>query len=267
MRRYFFLLAVAVWIVCLAACEGSVGPEGQPGPEGVPGPKGEKGDVGNTGPTGLQGAQGSLGEQGPQGGIGPTGPVGQRGPQGAQGPPGQDAGLALAGSICDDGSAVVGIDINGKLICAPVVRLTPSPTSTPPALGSTPLSDTTPQQLSAFSFTPGVVSVSNSASTIRFTARITDDLSGNGTNTGPTQARFISPSQQQFVDLVLSGRELTAGTLLDGVYSFTATINQFSEAGTWKMVYFALYDQVGNLNRMTEAQVSAFGFPTTFVVQ
>jgi hypothetical protein len=79
--------------------------------------------------------------------------------------------------------------------------------------------------------------------------------------------RFVSPNGHQFFDAIFSAdRDLISGNANDGVYQYMATVPQFSQKGTWHLQSFLLVDQVGNQHVMTESDVSAAGFPTTFTV-
>jgi hypothetical protein len=42
------------------------------------------------------------------------------------------------------------------------------------------------------------------------------------------------------------------------------TLPQYSEAGTWKLDYISVYDEVGNRRRLSYDDASNLGFPTTF---
>ena len=67
------LVAVAVFAICLAACDrGTPGPEGNQGPPGAAGAKGDPGPAGPPGPTGPAGIAGPPGPPGPAGPQGPS---------------------------------------------------------------------------------------------------------------------------------------------------------------------------------------------------
>lgn len=87
-----------MFLVLLAGCSTSTGPEGPPGqdgtsttvkgatgPAGEQGPKGDTGTPGLPGPTGATGPAGIPGVQGMAGAVGPAGPIGPQGPQGIPG--------------------------------------------------------------------------------------------------------------------------------------------------------------------------------------
>jgi len=100
--------------------QGNVGPTGPVGPQGPQGPVGPQGNVGATGPQGPQGPQGPAGPQGPQGSQGVQGPQGPAGPQGPQGPQGPPGPVPAIGTSCPPGEVVIGLDVDGNLICETV---------------------------------------------------------------------------------------------------------------------------------------------------
>jgi hypothetical protein len=132
----------------------------------------------------------------------------------------------------------------------------------PTTFSQTGPGDTQPPVLTAFGHSPDSVSTGGSPAQITFTATITDNLAGNG-GSNPSQVRFKSPSGQ-IVDALFGEPERTSGTAQNGSYSYTATVPQFAETGTWKVDYFLLVDQVGNLKILSEAAVAGMGFDTTF---
>src|SRR6185436_7210099 len=136
--------------------------------------------------------------------------------------------------------------------------------------GQAVASDTTPPTLQSFEISPGAVDTTGGPATVTLTARISDDLSGvaaSGAGAGLSQLAFQSPSGTASVLAVFyDGFNLISGTRLDGTYSRAVTIPQFAESGTWSLSHFLLYDQAGNVQSLTAAQVAALGFPTSFVV-
>lgn len=123
--------------------------------------------------------------------------------------------------------------------------------------------DTTPPRLAGFDFTPKTVNTSGQAQTITFTAHITDDISGNLEGAGHvSQLNFRSPSGQEILGASFSRR--TSGTPTDGVYTYAAVLPAGSQPGTWVLTYLSLTDTAGNTREMTNAQVAALGFPTSF---
>lgn len=105
---------------------GPAGPQGEPGtdgldgsngvagPQGNVGPAGPKGDIGATGAAGAIGPKGDTGATGLTGSAGPAGPKGDMGAAGAAGATGSrgakigQAVLATAGTVPDQGGAIVG---------------------------------------------------------------------------------------------------------------------------------------------------------------
>ena len=111
--------------------QGAQGPTGDTGATGPQGDQGATGDTGGTGATGPQGDQGATGDTGDQGTQGVEGPTGATGDQGIQGPAGP---VAAIGTSCPSGEAVVGINANGTLACAPFVAPQPPPAYQPAGL-------------------------------------------------------------------------------------------------------------------------------------
>ncbi len=73
-------------------------------------------------------------------------------------------------------------------------------------------SDTQAPNLVSLGFTPRAIDTGEGSQIITFTAHLTDDVSGIGSS---TQARFRSPSGQQFVDVVFHGiSDLASGKAL-----------------------------------------------------
>ena len=122
------------------------------------------------------------------------------------------------------------------------------------------ISDTTPPHLVSASFSPTSVNVTSAAQTVIVTVTATDDLSGM-TN---AQARFTSPSGAQATGTF--GLFRSSGTPLSGVYTGTATIPRFSEAGTWTLGDLTLFDAAGNQVTYTTANLLALGLPVNLNV-
>jgi len=128
-------------------------------------------------------------------------------------------------------------------------------------------SDTEPPNVLSFDFDPKAVDASASSQMITFTARLTDDLSGVSGKSGgfPTQARFRSPSGNQFQTVIFwPPQNLVSGDELDGIYESSITLPQFSESGIWQLHYFSLYDNVANRRELSRDDMISLGFPTTF---
>lgn len=124
--------------------QGPSGPQGEQGPQGPVGPIGPTGATGETGPQGPQGEQGPVGPQGPPGDSNPslagdvTGAASSNTVGGIQGRPvsagapnfgdvlkwdgsswvPESSGISgLAGKSCPSGLALLGVDVEGGLIC------------------------------------------------------------------------------------------------------------------------------------------------------
>jgi parallel beta-helix repeat protein len=132
----------------------------------------------------------------------------------------------------------------------------------------TSVGDTAAPVLSALSLTPGAVDVSSSHSSTTVTATIIDDLTGvragdqcevHDDSPSPVQLRFRSPSGGQFSD----GMAVPLGSDL---YSFSVTVSQYAEQGTWTVAYVTLVDCVGNTLTLEAADLAEDGYPTSFRV-
>ena len=104
--------------------KGTSGVEGPQGPVGATGPAGPQGVTGDQGTTGMPGPVGTLGIAGPQGPQGDKGATGLQGPAGSQGLTGTEGpqgntGNVAAGQTCPIGQALVGLNGDGTIQCAP----------------------------------------------------------------------------------------------------------------------------------------------------
>ena len=118
-------------------------------------------------------------------------------------------------------------------------------------------SDTTPPQLTAFSFTPSAVDVSTGAQSVIVNATITDDLSGFSSG----YVEFLGPNNQY----VIGYFSRTFGTTLNGTYRTTVTVPRFVAAGVWKALVY-LWDSAGNSSRLAASNLVTLGFPTDLTV-
>jgi hypothetical protein len=124
-----------------------------------------------------------------------------------------------------------------------------------PALGQ----DTQPPVLVSFTFSPTAVNTTTNSATVNVTAQVTDNLSG----VQEVFTYFNSPSGNQYARANLS---LSSGNDLNGTWTGTATIQAFSEPGTWTVSYVYVGDNVGNYQEYYTAQLQALGFPTSLQV-
>ena len=121
--------------------------------------------------------------------------------------------------------------------------------------------DTKAPSLISFDFEPKMVDTSLSSQTITFTIHVTDDLSGLDHGVFD----FKSPSGNQHLEGWLSPYNLITGDKLDGVYLETVDLPQNSEAGTWRIDDFILYDETNNQRELDRADLLLAGFPTSFL--
>jgi len=122
--------------------------------------------------------------------------------------------------------------------------------------------DLAPPDLVEFSFDPTSIDVSAGSQTPTVRLRITDTLSsfefGN--------FLFLSPSGQQVISGGYNASSRVSGDSLDGVYQVSASVPQFSEAGTWRVIQVFLRDQVGNSIVLGEGDLLSRGFSTQLQV-
>ena len=132
--------------------------------------------------------------------------------------------------------------------------------------------DTNAPQVVSLVFSPARVDTSSTNNTITFAARLTDDLSGVGTRYEPLglsynagYVSFVSPSKKQRLSGAITA--IASGDALDGVWTNTLTLSQFSEPGTWVLDTLFVQDAAGNSLRMDLAACLRANFPAEFTVQ
>lgn len=154
-------------------------------------------------------------------------------------------------------------------VVEPAARLR-SRTQAASPIGPFGTSDTTPPTLAAFEIPTQSVNVGSAPANVELLAHLLDDLSGVASTryrSSQSQVRFSSPSGRQFVDaMFLADRNLISGTAQNGRYRTFLEISQFAEAGTWRVMYFLLVDECGNMARLSAPDLERDGFPTAFEV-
>ncbi len=118
--------------------------------------------------------------------------------------------------------------------------------------------DGTPPVLTAFTISPGSVDTETGQKTIDFTLTATDDSAG----VDPALSEVIvhAPAgNPTFADSL----QLTSGDDLDGTYSASITLPQYSAQGTWT-VDVKLVDQSANQVVLTSSQLASAGRPHDF---
>jgi hypothetical protein len=123
--------------------------------------------------------------------------------------------------------------------------------------GVLPISDVTPPVLEYLDFTPKSVDVTDGPASVTYTLRLRDDLSGLRT----VGMWLYSPSRQQIVKCSL---QLQPDLLFEG--DCTAQIDQYAEAGEWRLDRYYVRDVVGNLTELNEVGLQNLGFPTRLTV-
>jgi uncharacterized repeat protein (TIGR01451 family) len=117
--------------------------------------------------------------------------------------------------------------------------------------------DATPPELTALAVSAGPVDVSTASKFVTFTATINETQSGVFANCG-TRLEVRSPSGVQYV--------LGCFTQVGGTtWETTVEIPRFAEAGSWTISSVVMADIIGNIHRLTTAEIAAFP-ASTFVV-
>ena len=121
--------------------------------------------------------------------------------------------------------------------------------------------DLAPPELMELSFSPSSIDVSTGSQIVTLNARIRDALSGYQSGS----LHFRSPSGQQLRFGDLGTNQRLSGDAFDGNYQTTVALQQFSEAGTWKLNVFVI-DAVGNSRFLTDTDLTNLGFATELQV-
>ncbi len=123
----------------------------------------------------------------------------------------------------------------------------PPPCTIPSVVDGTPsseISDTTPPQLvGGACVSPLQVDVRAGDSTVTYTFRVDDDLSGFSYG----YLELSAPNSSQFISQYFDSGTATSGGSYRGTYSVTAVIPEGATPGTWT-ARLLLYDSVGNSN-------------------
>ncbi|MBI4503355.1 MAG: hypothetical protein HY700_19630 [Gemmatimonadetes bacterium] len=122
-----------------------------------------------------------------------------------------------------------------------------------PLLSTTGTEDVTPPALTAFSFTPTAINMSEGPATVTVSFTVADDLSGAVQLT----VRFESPSGavQQAQATVFPASESHTG-------SVSVEFPQYSAPGIWTVGSVSVYDAAGNYFDYYTGQLATLGFPT-----
>ena len=118
--------------------------------------------------------------------------------------------------------------------------------------------DLAPPDVAQFNFSPTSIDVSAGPQTLNITLRITDNLSGFDFG----NFLFLSPSGQQVLAGGYNSFNRVSGDANDGIYQVSATVPQFSEAGTWRAIQVFMKDLVGNTINLGEADLTNRGAQT-----
>ena len=120
--------------------------------------------------------------------------------------------------------------------------------------------DSTPPVLSDLTVDRTSFDTSTSAHTLTFTMRVTDDVSGVGSDwyAGPIQINLHSDDGAPYRQVKL---ELVSGDKFDGVYQGTTEFPRYVRKATWN-IRPAAVDYAGNVGRLTAAELTDGGMPT-----
>ena len=122
--------------------------------------------------------------------------------------------------------------------------------------------DSTPPTLENFSLLSEVIDVSNGPQGVTFTARITDDLSGNHGGC----LWVARPSGGYGASACFGDWTRVSGDEHDGTYQSQFVLPQYIEPGIYYVTEFSISDAVGNNRWFFEPDLIAMGFPTRILV-
>jgi IPT/TIG domain len=120
--------------------------------------------------------------------------------------------------------------------------------------------DAGPPEVSAMTFEPSAVEVSSSAQTVTVKATLTDSLSGVAAGA----IQFESPSGKQFTSKVAFSK--VSGTETSGTWEAKVPFEKFIQSGSWKVTTLLLEDNVGNVAKLTSANLEGKGLPHSVAV-
>ena len=128
--------------------------------------------------------------------------------------------------------------------------------------------DTTAPTLVSYELSSYDFDLSQGDAVIDITAQITDDISGvfdgtfaSGVGSSASQARWYSPSGEQYLDAGYFYFP-TTGDFLDGTYQDQTVLAANSERGVWNLDSFLLVDEAGNSKNLTQEQLDDLGIQT-----
>src|SRR5581483_10711301 len=125
--------------------------------------------------------------------------------------------------------------------------------------------DSTAPSITGLSFSPSVADTSKSSQNVTLTISATDDFSGlDFSPTSPylaqIQFELQSPSGNQTVySSAFNPTPQVGGTPVAGVWQVSIFMPQYSEQGTWNLVYCNVRDKVGNTRTYTVQDLQALG--------
>ena len=117
--------------------------------------------------------------------------------------------------------------------------------------------DITPPTLTAFSFTPTTINTAAGNAIVTASWSATDDLSG---------VSFVSAAFSSSLGLQAHTAVAYPSPAPSVSATGAVTFPQFSETGTWTVVFVSVVDAVGNSRTYSTAELARLGFPTELVV-
>ncbi|MDD5341797.1 MAG: VCBS repeat-containing protein [Patescibacteria group bacterium] len=125
--------------------------------------------------------------------------------------------------------------------------------------------DTAAPEVTALSLTPHTVNTESADQTLTLTLTLTDDQAGvcipgdcGSYSSSETQLRLTSTGESQLVFFTSFTR--ISGDDLNGIYTSTAILPQYSLNGVWQLSYMLLVDKLGNSTSLSNSELElAFG--------
>ncbi len=128
----------------------------------------------------------------------------------------------------------------------------------PAVLTVTSQPDTSPPDLTGFSFAPAFIDTGSGAALVQASFTVSDDLSG----VAEVEAVFASPGAEPQL-LSCAGSFPDSGTPLGGAYHCPIQFPPGGPEGTWTVLQVEIRDASGNVRHLVTADLAAAGFPVT----
>jgi IPT/TIG domain len=125
--------------------------------------------------------------------------------------------------------------------------------------GSASASAAEPPVLASLAISPSSINTSSSSQTVKVTAKIT---STSGFAFGSVQ--FASPNGGEATERVVFSK--VSGTANEGVWEAVVPFKQYVAPGTWRVTTLNMTDKEGSTLRLSSAQLTGKGFPSSVSV-